>query len=213
MELNLVSDAAVPDEEELSVLEYARSHGICVNYETEPLPVTEINKPSTEVFERDFQNATDASITNAINVLIRERLTINRDAALFLKATHSLHEPPATDVSTMDRREWILGLKQELPLLKSDYELDQLNFGNAAMPSFRDLRIPLEIVIEQNDEGLEWPEKYFALPAQCDAQVKAEKLAISREVLVHLQHAIRDEYVPENSESIKAECLRYELVC
>jgi hypothetical protein len=212
MELNLVSDTAVSDEEESSVLEYARSHGICVNYETEPLHFANFKKPSTEVVDKGFQDPTDASVTDTINVLTRERLMVNRDTALLLKATHSLHESPVADVSTADRRKWILGLKQELPLLNSDYELDQLNFGSAALPKIKDLRIPLETVMEQNDEGLEWPQKYFAFPVQCDAQVNAEKLAISREVLVHLQHAIRDEYIPEDSEIIKAECLRYEPV-
>lgn len=213
MELNLGFDAVAADEEEPSILEYARSHGICVDYETEPLRVAELGKPSEDHFDRNFWDPSDTSITNALSGLTRERLTVNRDVALFLKEAHSLQDLPATDASSADGRTWVLSLKQELPLLKSDTELDQLNFGSTALPRFKDLKISSEIVNEQNDEGLEWPVKYFAFPAQCDARAKAEKLAVSREVLVYLQHAVRDEYVAEDAERIKAEELSYEPVC
>jgi hypothetical protein len=85
--------------------------------------------------------------------------------------------------------------------------------ASGAEVRLRARQIPSEIVNEQNDEGFQWPTKYFAYPAQCDAQAKAEKLAVSREVLVHLQDAIRDTYVPENADRIKAEGMKYKPVC
>jgi hypothetical protein len=202
-----------PDSPEENVLEYARQQGICIDYTTEQLRVGDLNAPSDDDFYRDLWDPSDASVTNAISGLTKERLVVNRDAALFLRDAHSLQETPATDPLATDRRKWMVSLKQELPVLKSDYELDLLNFGNAAMPDFENLQIPSEIINEQNDEGFEWPTKYFAYPAQYDAQVKAEKLAVSRDVLVHLQNAIRDTYIPGDAERIISEDMRYKPVC
>ncbi|KAF1936475.1 hypothetical protein EJ02DRAFT_413939 [Clathrospora elynae] len=195
------------EEEEPSVLEYARSHGACVDYTTERLRISDVNLPSNDTFDRDIWDPSDASITNAISGLTKERLEVNMDAALLLKAIHSFQEAPAKDYLAAEKRKWMLSLKQELPVIRSDYQLDLLNFGSAAMPDFKNLRIPNEITNEENDEGFEWPSKYSAYPAQCDEQAKAEKLAVSRDVLVHLQTSIRDTYTPDDSESIKAETL------
>ncbi|KAF1839428.1 hypothetical protein BDW02DRAFT_539597 [Decorospora gaudefroyi] len=195
-------------EEEPSVVEYARAQGICVNYTVEQLLVGDIDAIASDAFDRDLLDPSDAAITNATSELTKERLAVNRDTALFLKAVHSLQEVPEADKTTKNRREWMLSLKQELPLLKTDHELDLLNFGNPAMSDLKNLHIPSETVVEENDEGLEWPAKYLAYPAQLDAQIKAEKLAVSREVLVQLQNAIRDAYTPQDSEIIKAETLR-----
>jgi hypothetical protein len=202
-----------PDSPGENVLEYARQQGICIDYTTEQLRVRDLNVPSDDDFYRDLWDPSDASVINAISGLTKERLAVNRDAALFLRYAHSLQEAPVTDPLATDRREWMVNLKQELPVLKSDYELDLLNFGNAVMPDFKNLQIPSEIINEQNDEGFEWPTKYFAYPAQYDAQVKAEKLAVSRDVLVHLQDAIRDTYIPGDAERIISEDMRYKPVC
>jgi hypothetical protein len=219
LELNLSSLEPEPESEpestspEEDIVEYARLHGICVDYTTEQLCIGDLKAPSNEDFERDLQNPSDASVTDAISGLTKERLSVNKDAALFLREVHSLQEAPVLGPLATDRRKWMLSLKQELPVLKSDYKLDLLNFGSAALPDLKNLQIPSEIVNEQNDEGLEWPANYFAYPAQCDAKAKAEKLAVSREVLIHLQDAIRDAFVPEDCERTKAESLKYKPVC
>src|SRR5206468_1087980 len=105
----------------------------------------------------------------------------------------------------MEKRVWIVSLKQEVPLLKTDSELDLLSFGSAALPNLKNLKIPFETTDEERDEGLEWPSEYHAYPAQCDEKANTEKITISKEVLVYLQDAVRDTYLPEDSEMIKAE--------
>jgi hypothetical protein len=206
MELELDLDPVL-QEREPSILEWARAQGVCINYNTEPLINVEPQAPSNEDYDRHLHDPSDATITTAVSTLIKERLTVNKHAALLLKSAHSLKEVPVTDMSTTDSRMRIRGLKQELPVLQTDHELDLLDFGNTAVPDFKNLQIPSEATVEQNDEGFGWPTKYFAYPAQCDAQVKAEKLAVSREVLVHLQEAIRDAYVPEDGERVEAESM------
>ena len=201
------------EDQEPSAIEYARSHGISVDYTTDPLRVANEHVLSEEDFYQDLRDPSDTSITNAIDELIKERLAINKDAALLLKTVHSFQGSFAVDLHMTEGRKRILNLKQELPVLPSDYEVDLLSFGSAALPNFNDLRIPSEVTNEERDEGFEWPSKYFEYPTQCDEKVKMEKIAVSREALVHLQDAIRDEYTAEDSDSIKAASMMYKSVC
>ncbi|CAN9283039.1 unnamed protein product [Alternaria alternata] len=192
-------------EQELSILEWARRQGACIDYETELLHIGRLQVPASDDYDQHLHDLSDATITTALSTLIKERLTLDKEAASLLKAVHSLQEVNATELSAIRSRMWIRDLKQELPVLQSDHELDLLNFGSVAVPDFKNLQIPSEITVEQNDEGFTWPAKYFSYPAQCDAQVKAEKLAVTKEVLEYLQEATRDAYVPEDGEKIAAE--------
>jgi hypothetical protein len=191
-------------DEDFSVLDYARLNGLSRDYTTE---LHDIDAPSDEIVVQDLQESTDDLNANSISQLIKERLVVNRDAALFLKAALSCPDAPPTKLTSTDKREWMIGLKQELPILPTDSDLDLLNFGSAALPDLGSLNIPSEVINEENDEGLQWPSKYFAYPAQSDAQVRSEKLAVSREVLLYLQNAVRDEVTPEEIEKAKAETL------
>ncbi|KAF2129603.1 hypothetical protein P153DRAFT_403383 [Dothidotthia symphoricarpi CBS 119687] len=198
-------------EEEPIALDYARSNDLCKNYTTElrQLRIGDTYIPSEDTIDQDLRDPSDVSITNAAAQLIRERLTLTKDAVLLLKSVFVLREAPVSDFVAEDGRTRILNIKQELPILRTDVELDLQSFGNAAMPDLSDLRIPLESVNEENDEGFEWPSKYLAYPKLCAERARAERLAISKDVLMYLQDAIRDAYTQEDSERIKSEGLKY----
>jgi hypothetical protein len=208
MELDLDLDLQEP-----SILEWARAQGICVNYKTELLHTGKLQAPSNDDYDQHLHDPSDTTIANAVSALTKERLTVNTDTALLLKAAQSLQEETVADLPAIDSWKRIRDLKHELPVLRSDHELDLLNFGNIAVPDFKDLQIPSETVAQENDEGFQWPTQYLTFPAQCDEQVKAEKLAISREVLVYLQDTIRDVYVPEDGIEVEAESSIREQVC
>jgi len=213
IELELNLESISQEDTEPSIIEYARSQGICVDYTTEPLHFVSIEVPEIDKINRDFCNPSDAVVRSITQALTRERLTINRDGALFLKSTYSLQEAPIFDAFATDRRRWMLNVKLELPILTSDYELDSLSFGSRALPDFRKLQIPSEATAEQSDEGFEWPMNYLDYPAQCDANVKAEKLSVSKNALVYLQNTLKDLWVQEDGESIVYENLEDKPVC
>ncbi|KAI4934370.1 hypothetical protein J4E85_002226 [Alternaria conjuncta] len=202
MELDLGLDTSEP-----SVLEWARAQGVCVNYETELLHIRHLQSPLDDEFDPHLHEPSDATIDTVVSGLVKEKLTVNKDTALLLKAAHALQDELASDLTVTDSRTWRRDLRQELPVLRSDHEFDLLNFGGTVVPDFKNLQIPSEITVEENDEGFGWPTRYLDYPAQCDAQVKVEKLAISREVLVYLQDTIRDAYVPEDGQRLEAESL------
>lgn len=195
------------NEDEPNLLEYAREQGLCIDYITEPVPSMIFGTPCNAAFDEKFCDQFDSSISNAVSALIRERLAVNREAALLLKAVYSLRESYSVNGLERDRRNWILGLKQELPLLQSDHDLDLLSFGSVASPNFHDLILPCGTVAEEHDEGLEWPHKYLKYPTQCDARLKAEKLSISKNSLLYLQEVIRNVHVPEDSDALRDKSL------
>ena len=101
-------------------------------------------------------------------------------------------------------------MKQELPVLQTDAELDMLSFGTKVEPDFKDIqqRLPLEILDEEKDEGLGWPAKYLSYPLRYDATIRDERLAVTREAMTFLQDTLIDEYTPDDNAIIMAEALK-----
>ncbi|OAG10236.1 uncharacterized protein CC84DRAFT_1138602 [Paraphaeosphaeria sporulosa] len=210
MELDLELDVI---EHEPTVLEYARFHGLCSDF-THELPQCYNNVSiSDETFDRDLQDPKDVlALTNPADELKRERFAVTKEAAMILKSAISLAAAPHDLPLLANEKMRILNLKLEVPILRTDNELDLLEFGSAVMPSFDDLKIPLVPIDEENEEGLEWPSRYSGYPAQCTDRAKSEKLGVSRETLLHLQNAIKDFHLLEDSENIKQEALSYRKV-
>ena len=203
----------VEDEEEPSVLEYAREQGICIDYTSElpQLIVTFLSLKGT--IDHDLRDPFDDDLTNAVatatKIVTKQRLAVTKDVALLLKSILTPREIPIEDPLAIDQRQCILNMKQELPVLQTDAELDLLDFGTRVEPDLRDLRtrLPSEDLDNENDEGFEWPAKYFSYPAQCDAMIKDETFAVTRDVLTVLQRAVRDDFASEYHGKIMAEGL------
>ncbi|KAI8942536.1 hypothetical protein NX059_000598 [Plenodomus lindquistii] len=204
--MELDPDAVLDDE---SALEYARYYGLCADYTSENWHVRDIVAPSDDDIDRDLRDLSATVTTDQICALTKERLSVSRDAALLLKAVLALQAAPAEVEETEDRRKWMLSLRQEVPVLKTDHELDMLRFGSVALPDLRKSRIPSEMTNAEKDEGFEWPSKYFAYPAQCDKQLRAEKLGVTKEVLLCLQGAVKDDYKAEDLEDVMTAEFKY----
>jgi hypothetical protein len=211
---NIVESEA-EEQDEPTVLEYARFHGLCTDYLLEHPCVNNIPTPTSDCFEADIREPANSSGTDATaSELRKERLTITKEAAFLLRTIHSLQQPSDKDLLLpSDNWRRAKTLQVEVPILTSDEELDLLNFGCTDTPSFSNLRIPFELVDVEEDEGFEWPMKYYEYPAQCDKQAKAEKLAISRDHLLFLGNMIKDHHKCADSEKIKEDCLNYTRVC
>jgi hypothetical protein len=200
------------DPEGRSALDYARHHGLCAHYDREQICHGSLPTTSVDNFNQDLWDPSNMSIANTVTTLIRERLAVNKDAILLLKAVHELQQKPPDDGLKPDRYQRIQSLKQELPVLRTDNELDLLHFGSLAVPDFKDLEIPFESVDQEDGGGFEWPTKYIAYPIQWERKIKAEKLAVSKDVLLHLRDAITDTYTDDDYENIKEDSLRYKPV-
>ncbi|KAF2032653.1 hypothetical protein EK21DRAFT_60385 [Setomelanomma holmii] len=203
-----------PDQgnQELGTLEFARHYGLCTPYDQEALLIGNVLPPCSDTFDQDLLAPSNACITNKVNTLIKERLAVNKETAVLLKAVLDSRELPPIEPPSTARWKWVLSLKQEVPVLPTDSDLDQLTFGSIVVPDFQNMKIPCEVVDEANDEGFMWPAKYLTYLAQCDAMIKAEKLAVSKDVLLHLQDAVQNSFDPKGLEMLKEESIHYKPV-
>ncbi|KAH9881973.1 hypothetical protein J1614_001144 [Plenodomus biglobosus] len=199
--MDLDSDAILDAD---SALVYARYYGLCVDYASDDSNFRDFIAPSDDELDRDIWHLSKPISADKITELTKERLAVNRDAALLLKAVHLLQAAPAAGPSTIDRRKWMLSLRQEVPVLSTDHELDVLRFGKVTTPDLGNLRIPSEVTDQEKDEGFEWPSRYFAYPAQCEEQVRGEKLGVTKEALQFLQDTICGNERSEDSEELIA---------
>lgn len=217
MELNLpFSDPAPVLEEvaEQSVLEYAREQGICVDYTTELPRLVDICISLKDTIDQDPRDPLDDDLANAVaaaNQLLKKRvaLPVNKETAHFLKTSRMITDSLNSGALAAESLQRVRALKQELPVLQTDAELDMLTFGRKVELDFMDLQmqLPSEKLDEENDEGFGWPTKYAAYPALCDAKVKSEKLTVKMEAMHLLQSVMRDDYSPEDDRKSRAETL------
>ena len=172
-----------------SVVRYARHYGICYDYRNEsPLyklqEVDLVDDDTTLPELPDFVLPTAEPLTDL-------KLRLSRQASKLLISATTL--PPAPHWSTLllDNQKPQLQ-KLELPLLSTDHEKDFQKFLLRRGLEPEDISFPVEILNEENDEGLSWPSPIRKLCTQWDSDIAHEKLQISRESLHLLECAMRD---------------------
>lgn len=200
--------------EEQSVLEYAREQGICVDYTTELPRLVDICLSLRDSLDLDLWDPLDDDLANAVTAadeLVKRRipLAVSKETAYILRSLRAVDTPLTSRRLAEDGLQRIRELKQELPVLETDVDLDMLAFGTKSEFSLGDLknRLTSEDLDEENDEGFGWPAKYFDYPAQCDARIKSEKLAVTKEALKILESVMCDQFTPEDNAKFMAEAL------
>ena len=175
-------------EEEPSIIDYARFYGLISDHlEPHPLQGTAA-RDTFHSLELDDDDGLFPPNLPAYG-LPQERLTVDAGAAAVLSSIAALAEvPPARD-DVIDTHH-IRNLKLELPLLRSDHEVDMLNFGPQIVPDLEQEFLPLETVNEEADEGLTWPPTCYQLPGKFANQSASEKLHVSSNALAYLQETL-----------------------
>lgn len=189
------------DNEEQSILEFARFHMLSIDYASESPFAGALSEPDGSGVHEIWTDLPDnATSQDVFEDLTKERLGISPKALELLKqscripAEYPIICPPSPPRASQ--------LKEELPLLPSDNEYDLKHFGRRVTRDFRRVNLPPEPVDEEKDEGLSWPTRYYALPAECDAKARHEKLEIPRDVMHFLQEAIRNPMTTSESEQV-----------
>ena len=174
-------------EEEPSIIDYARFYGLISDHlEPHPLQGTAA-RDTFHSLELDDDGLSPPNFP--AYRLPQERLTVDAGAAAVLSSIAALAEvPPARDDVIDIHR--IRNLKLELPLLRSDHEVDMLNFGPQIVPDLEHEFLPLETVNEEVDEGLAWPPPCYQLPGKFANKSASEKLHVSSNALAYLQETL-----------------------
>ena len=184
-------------ETEPSVLEYARYYNLSKNHMGVD-PLRYVPPPDQPPLQLDTEPAwlqSGPSITTPPS----ERLIAVKEASALLAVTdpkqYGDYAFEALDLAPTHR---IRHLKVELPLLRSDHEMDMLNFARRIEPNLAEEFIPFEKVDNEQDEGPEWPSYCHAWPAMYFQKAQNEKLEVARDVIAYMKAALNVQ--PENRE-------------
>ncbi len=174
--------------EEPSIIDYARFYGLIGDH-LEPHPLQGTAARAFRSLELDDDDGLLPPNLGEYG-LPQERLTVDAGAAALLSSIAALAKvPPACDDEVIDIHR-IRKLKLELPLLRSDHEVDMLSFGARIVPDLEQEFLPLETVNEEADEGLTWPPSCYQLPEKFANKSTSEKLHVSSNALAYLQETL-----------------------
>jgi len=128
------------------------------------------------------QNFTDA-----------EKLSLDADGKSLLLWIYSCQRPPDEDyLQKLDpprRRQ----NKLDIPLLRTDHELDVRQFASTKYKRLDASGISAFGLAEEEDEGLGWPSTTSELPQKYDTLANSERLDVSREALLLLKSALMND--------------------
>ena len=176
---------------EPSLREYARFYGLTRDH-LDPHPLKVI--PGLIDLWQDLGDLSSLFDidTNDLS-LPTERIAIGIEAASFLAAATSLQskQTPRFDEDASIRTHHVRDLKFELPLLRTDHELDVLRFKQRAQPDLDHEFLPIETVDVETDEGLAWPSRFSSLPNDYWNRALSEKVTISSDMLLYLRQTLQ----------------------
>ncbi|EKG13422.1 hypothetical protein MPH_09448 [Macrophomina phaseolina MS6] len=179
-----------------SVLEYARYHGICRDYENDH-PLEPLHLPRAPMFlSQDLADTTGCSkLCLPQPPDPSDRLEINAAAVAELA---SILKPPQAPQSAAQysNPQRFRDFKVDPPILTTDHELDTFKLRKRDSLRLSDVHLPPEHT-EDRDEGLQWPSWCDELVSKFDKEIASDKLCVPKEVLLYL-HSIRTQ--PPKSE-------------
>jgi hypothetical protein len=193
------------DDGELSALQYARFYGLAVNHLAEPYPIEDIQllQPSTEKLVAEDVHLPQIELPPDFS--INEHLTPGKDTAQQLasvvRETMSVSGFNSITALLLDVRK-TKGLREEEPLLRGNPEEDCRNFAKKNEIDLKYIKLPMDSLDDEKDEGLGWSSKLWALPAEAMKKVKAEKSSVTKGDLVYLAGAIKCGWTKEDQHEL-----------
>lgn len=204
------SDANKDDE---SVLAYPLCHGLTTGYlQHDPSALIREWKQSFLETHQTFKNL-PRSPSPPKEFELKERLVIDTEVAQFLREIMVTPELPEQfefefdqKLSNSRTRRKQGDLKLELPLLRSDLELDMLHCGRPPSPDLKKLSTMIPFIPErdENKENLEYEAELLDQIRRRGKAVEAEKLEIPGEACCFLQTVLRENYGSADEEEFVA---------
>ena len=170
--------------EEPTILEYARFHDLVTDHlAQDPLKEVLSHEPGIGLSMEDSDDLFSISADNAS--VKPERLTIPIEALSYLASVVEMGSGSDIIESRIrQRRHWIRHLKVELPLLRSDPELDLQGSGGSWQMDLQNEPFPREKMDGEYDDGLFWPSMKENAVAN---SIASERPSFPAECLKYLQ--------------------------
>lgn len=179
---------------ETTPLEYARMNGLVLNYTCHSIPSDHFrelqkNVPFVPFDIRIFNQSVPTG--SGVDLDVDRHITISRDTVTLLASIEkhcSLDEINSLVLPLLDDNN-VRSMKLALPLLRSDNEMDCQNFARRDdfEIELEDIKLPLEVVDDGNNEGLIFPSRYIQLASDLIENLRKEKLMVLRKALQYLE--------------------------
>jgi hypothetical protein len=201
------------DEDKVSTLEYARLCGFCRNFlSDDPLMICASNPlPFDRLSDIEDPKGFISAIDISLDSLICERMEVSIEVGFMLQKIVMPNDGylPLDDLHEEPRN---YGLRMELPLLSTDHEMDIRSFGKTQEHGYRQLKLPMEYVNIENDEGLEWPIWSRRLPEDVTNIIDVEKLECPRAAVKYLQDLLVDTVNEEELDAFYSQVEEFTMV-
>lgn len=214
-------------EDELSVLEYARFHSIVRDHLNPEIPLSNLltahqNHESIHADEPVLILETEKLPT--VCTLLPEGHTYPKDSpsvpkealsflSLITGKTALQNESLEVEENAnrlLDARSKGTALEVlELPILRSDAELDFACFKCREEPVVEDLKLPREPIDEKRGQGLEWGVEMNEVVGKIHDKVAREKVTVEAKSIQFLLATIRDEWNEEDDAELWDQQTRY----
>jgi hypothetical protein len=192
------ADSIFPDsEEDVSLIDYARYHGLSKDY-TCSYPLSGYHLQSYPDWEcLGANNLTDFVLPDAVD--LEEKWIIDRPSVIFLKQVLPVEAVPFP--KSTSKRAYFKDFKIEPPLLPTDPELGQRRFMQRRIKrQNRGLRMMSQETDWQDVESaqLYWPS--LNLPVELLTEIKQEKLQLGKGDILFLQQCMSSVEKPKFEE-------------
>lgn len=177
---------------EPSILEFARHHGLSVEFTTEE-PFELARQGSERVNLTEIGNeVSHLHVDHVLKSLASERLIITEEVKELLKSTMTC--PPKGEFQSITQSPYRRSsyLRLELPLLCSDNDYDVLHFGTKTNEDLESLSRLMAPITVENTLSISWPVHSTDVPAQVQAELRKEKLEIPNETSVYLRAVLKE---------------------
>ena len=194
------------------IIDYARFHGLACDHR-QLSPLRGLTPPENLRFSLD--DPPELVHIDLSNVKVpEERLAMDAGAASLLSsiAESAKQSPSHSDQDLGIDTHRVRNIKHELPLLRSDHELDILQFAAPIIPDLQNEFLPFETVDIEEDEAFEWPSSYYTLPDEATKRSESEKLEVSKDDLLFLQHTLKPQFESVEHEAFEVDDLPYKRV-
>jgi len=207
--------SAEEDQEE-TIIEYARFHGLTSDYIAESMPLSDI-AALQKLCEDSLSDDTGLTQIHCQPPLVAdERLTVDKDTARLLAGANTgfLNSKALGDtITALSDIRRPQKLKLELPILRTEPDSDFASFKVHRVEGLEDASVPSEPIDDERDEGVQWPSTLTTLPDHIMKECKSEKIQVHKETLLYMQAALNNDWMEEDQQVLLYSQMTYKRVC
>ena len=176
---------------ESSVLEYALFHGLIRDHkEEDPLAISPLPTITAGQHSDDEDDLNRIFGSHAPTPVDRPHADIDALSLLYFCTESFAVDVQGHSKEYLPTLHRVRDLKLELPLLRTDHEMDMRTFETRLAPHLDEEYLLLDTVDEEAGEGLEVPQRYYNALEQLWQDIRTEKLHMTNDAFQLLSQCV-----------------------